>query len=97
MAIANGYIPNNAILLPHAVDLVFIIFLSSILLLFHCSKVSRKNKPSAQHSYVGFCGRYWEKHTYTRRKNYDKIKKVAYSLANNGIPVLIGPGWSNFS
>ena len=98
MAIANGYRPNNAILLPHAVDPS----LHNILKSSHPSFISlqqslkEKNKPSAQHSYVGFCGRYWEKHTYTRRKNYDKIKKVAYSLANNGIPVLIlGPGWSN--
>ena len=97
MAIANGYIPNNAILFPHAVDPS----LHQILPPSHPNFValqhslSQQNKSFIQHGAVGFCGRYWEKFTYTRRKNYTKIKKVAYNLADSGIPVVIlGPGWN---
>ena len=96
MAIANGYIPDNAILLPHAVDPSLHQILPSsdpnFVALQH--SLMQQNKFFTQHGAVGFCGRYWEKFTYTRRKNYTKILKVSYNLAESGIPVVIlGPGW----
>ena len=97
MAIANGYNPSNAYLRPHAVDPRLHQILrkndpdfQSIL-----DKVKTNGKSLNYRSAVGFCGRYWEKHTYVRRKNYDKIKSVATNLAESGIPILIiGPGWN---
>lgn len=99
MAIANGYVPTNAYLRPHAVDPSLHQVLSDddnrlLNLVKEIKKTGRDFQPKTA---VGFCGRYWEKITYTRRKNYDKIKKVAYSLAESGIPVVaLGPGWDRF-
>ena len=84
-------------IIPHAVDpsLHQILPPSHPNLVALQHSLSQQNKSFIQHGAVGFCGRYWEKFTYTRRKNYTKIKKVAYNLADSGIPVVIlGPGWN---
>ena len=99
MAIANGYIPTNAYLRPHAVDpsLHQVLSDSHPKLLDFIEKIKKTGREFQPRSAVGFCGRYWEKITYTRRKNYDKVKKVVYSLAESGIPVVVlGPGWDHF-
>ena len=45
---------------------------------------------------VGFCGRYWNKPSYTRRKNYQLILDLVKSLFATNIPViLLGSGWDN--
>ena len=97
MAIANGYNPTNSYLLPHAVDPSHHRILSSddnSLLALKSQLQKYTFADLTEHSAVGFCGRYWDKHTYIRRKNYQKVKDVALSLANSGIPVIVlGPNW----
>lgn len=50
-----------------------------------------------KHAYrksVGFCGRYWDKPSYTRRKNYPLILELVSSLHKLDIPVIfLGVGW----
>ena len=61
MAIANGYIPINAILFPHILILPPQILPPShpnLVALQH--SLSQQNKSFIQHGAVGFCGRYWE-------------------------------------
>ena len=97
MAIANGYNPSNALLVPHAVDpnLHKILPPDNAGFKQVQESIFRKHgKWIEQHSTVGFCGRYWDRNTYTRRKNYIKVKETAYSLAESGISVIIlGPNW----
>ena len=98
-AIANGYNPINAVLKPHAVDpdLHRIISEDDPKMQFVLSDLHKKGYPHSMHSSVGFCGRYWDKSTYTRRKNYDLIKLVICDLLDKRIPVLVvGPGWKDF-
>ena len=97
MAIANGYEPDNAYLRPHAVDpgLHQTMSLENPPLRELLEQLNVVGKVLSPRSAVGFCGRYWEKVTYTRRKNYQKVKEVAYSLVRSGIPVVVlGPGWN---
>ncbi|WP_071991477.1 glycosyltransferase [Synechococcus sp. CC9616] len=96
MAIANGYNPKNAYLKPHAVNPKFhrIMKFDSPDMLHIIEQLRQSGCNLESRSSVGFCGRYWSKATYTRRKNYSKIKKVVYELADLKIPVVIlGPGW----
>ena len=97
MAIANGYDPSNALLIPHAVDPQLHTILPKANPVFNklrSSILAQRSISIDQHSAVGFCGRYWNRHTYTRRKNYNKIRDIAYSLAESDIPVIIlGPNW----
>ena len=98
MAIANGYIPSNAYLQPHAVDPSIHTILSDNDpgLLQVLGQLQASGRKLTSHSAVGFCGRYWDKYTYTRRKNYEKVKAVASTLISEGIPVIVlGPGWDN--
>ena len=45
---------------------------------------------------VGFCGRYWNKPSYTRRKNYNLILDLVKLLVNNNTPIIfLGSGWEN--
>ena len=45
---------------------------------------------------VGFCGRYWNKPSYTRRKNYNLILDLVKLLVNNKTPIIfLGSGWEN--
>jgi len=97
MAIANGFDPSNSILQPHAVDPLFHRILdNSHPTIIELRKIfSEAGKSIDLKSTVGFCGRYWNKSTYTRRKNYALVKEVVLSLADDGIPVLVlGPGWN---
>ena len=43
---------------------------------------------------VGFCGRYWDKPSYTRRKNYSLILELVKSFYSTETPVIfLGSGW----
>ena len=98
-AIANGYNPHNAILQPHAVDpaLHRIIDSEERKMQYVVNQFSSKSLNHSYRNCVGFCGRYWDKSTYTRRKNYNLIKSVISGLTLNNIPVLVmGPGWKDF-
>lgn len=98
MAIANGYDSSNAVLQPHAVDpsLHRIFSNKEENVLRVLSQLRSSGKQINLRSAVGFCGRYWDKSTYVRRKNYQKVKELALKLADSQIPVVVlGPGWDN--
>ena len=100
IAIANGYNPQNALLQPYGVDpSLHQIFPASnqSLKSIHQALVAKGKILSTSRCAVGFCGRYWEKSTYVRRKNYQLVRDVVYKLIEERIPVIIvGPGWRQF-
>jgi len=98
-AIANGYLPSNAILQPHAVDpgLHKVFPENHPMMKNLLESISKQGKVHSYKQCVGFCGRYWEKITYTRRKNYKVVKDTINLLINEEIPVVVnGPGWSKY-
>ena len=98
-AIANGYIPSNAILQPHAVDpeLHQVVSHSDPIMKNLLDSIAKQGKVHAYKQCVGFCGRYWDKFTYTRRKNYKGVKDTIQYLIKKEIPVVVnGPGWSDY-
>ena len=98
-AIANGINPKLALLLPHGVseELHKILPPSLVADLPISTSYTSSITEDDHRKYTVFCGRYWEKITYQRRKNYDVIKRVVYDLVSDGFPVLvIGPGWDRF-
>ena len=100
LAIANGYNPKNALLQPYGVDptLHQIYALSNpSLSSVHQALLAKGKILPTNRCAVGFCGRYWDKSTYVRRKNYQLVRDVVYKLIEARIPVIIiGPGWRNF-
>ena len=98
-AIANGYNPKNAILHPHAVDSSMHKLISEDhpLMSRTLDLIQAQGKVHSYKTSIGFCGRYWNKHTYTRRKNYNLVKQVITKLIELNFPVVVlGPGWSDF-
>ena len=66
----NGYDPSNAILVPHAVDpdLHHVIEESHPSMQYLLNRLRETGKYIDYKSAVIFCGRYWDKKTYTKKK-----------------------------
>jgi len=92
MAVANGLDQGKCVVLPHGVDPKMHRILGSEEL--KCLVGKMPDKWILEKNAVGFCGRYWEKYTYVRRKNYGMVLNIARRCLLSGQRVIfLGKDW----